>query len=153
MSALSTVLTALYSEIEAAIVGITPTDFAAQRFAVRRVEDSHGRDFYDVPGRARLFEVQPARYQQPTGVGAAYRLTEVLVPVSVWYPTRRDWVTAATDDLDRIAEYMRDTPTAVSGVQLREIDLETQPSWAVSEEDPQWAAYEFAVWALVETSP
>ena len=144
----------LRDEVEARVVNLTPTAIPTTRFVRRPLRDRAIRDFAACTGKGRLVELGMGTggYDTPT-IGHTARRYEYRLPLQIMYQDTPEWRRAALDDADRIAQDLREHYSAApSGVQIRHIDTEEQPTIEPHEDDP-WFVLSLTVYAMICVEP
>jgi hypothetical protein len=157
MPSLAAVLEATQAALEAAIVGLTPTREASEKFYPRPLNDRVGtQPLEELTGAKRLFEVRLASGapMREEWEGAATRGKSVSFEVAIKYPNTERWTVAAHDDADLISEHLlaNHNPIAASvdGLELCTTDTEMAATLESNANDPQWLTMRIPLYVLVE---
>jgi len=152
MARLGTILSGVYDEISAVVVGIVPTREAQIRFARRDDDNEIARPLSEALGRARLFELgDDLTLERYEWIGGTTRSERYTFSLAIVYPLSFQWKVAAYEDADRIAANMLHTATSVTGCAMRVASKDEVPTIERVEDDP-WFILRIPILVIAQPS-
>lgn len=143
---------ALISEVEGRIVDLVPEREPAQRFNLRTDDIRELENFDEVQLIPRLFEIGFGVLGEVWSVGYDKRAYLYRYPIKFQYPALGYyWKRGALSDAERITHDLLRNTTAVSGVQNRRIDPDSEVVFEQDEED-QYFTMEMILLVIYEIS-
>ena len=124
MVAIWTSLPAFKAEFKTRLRGLTVSGRKDKSFLYREASTKNISTIQEDTGRARLFQFGTSAVEKYVSVGSGTVRTKRIIQLQIMYPTHGSWPEVMESDYQLLRKDFENHPTAVSGIELAEMNLE-----------------------------